>query len=155
MGKGKGGGVGVGGDLLVIGTGSGDVVAMNQSDGSLAWKVRASSEVLAPPQVDRDIVVVQTIDGKVTGYDALSGDQRWVYTMNTPALTLRGTAAPIIFGDIVITAFANGRVAFLDRERVRLAYECLKIRPTERARSPGLRLAKCCHSKQRYDNSKH
>jgi len=117
------GGVGVGGDLLVIGTGSGDVVAMNQSDGSLAWKVRASSEVLAPPQVDRDIVVVQTIDGKVTGYDALSGDQRWVYTMNTPALTLRGTAAPIIFGDIVITAFANGRVAFLDRERGLAAFD--------------------------------
>ena len=43
--------------------------------------------------------------------------------MNTPALTLRGTAAPIIFGDIVITAFANGRVAFLDRERGLAAFD--------------------------------
>ncbi|SVE34871.1 uncharacterized protein METZ01_LOCUS487725, partial [marine metagenome] len=59
------GGVGVGGDLVVLGAASGDLIALNQSDGSLAWRVSASSEILSPPLVDRDHVVAQTIDGKV------------------------------------------------------------------------------------------
>ena len=111
------GGVGVGGDLVVVGAASGELVALNQSDGSLAWRVTASSEILSPPLVDRDRVVAQTIDGKVTAYDAVDGQTLWVYTMNTPALTLRGTARPMLYDEVVIVAFANGRVAFLDREK--------------------------------------
>lgn len=111
------GGVGVGGDLVVVGAASGELIALNQSDGSLAWRVTASSEILSPPLVDRDRVVAQTIDGKVTAYDAVDGQTLWVYTMNTPALTLRGTARPMLYDELVIVAFANGRVAFLDREK--------------------------------------
>jgi len=111
------GGIGVGGDLVVVGAASGELVALNQSDGSLAWRVTASSEILSPPLVDRDRVVAQTIDGKVTAYDAVDGQTLWVYTMNTPALTLRGTARPMLYDELVIVAFANGRVAFLDREK--------------------------------------
>ena len=111
------GGVSAGSDLLVVGAGSGQLVAMNQSDGSLAWMTRTSSEVLSPPQIDGDLVVAQSIDGKVEGFDAVDGSSRWVYTMNIPALTLRGTATPIIVDEIVIAAFSSGRIALLDRER--------------------------------------
>ncbi|MBT7370503.1 MAG: outer membrane protein assembly factor BamB, partial [Gammaproteobacteria bacterium] len=117
------GGVGAGGDIVVVGTASGDVIAINQSDGTLAWKTATSSEVLAPPQIDGDLVILQTIDGKVTAYDAIDGESRWVYMMNTPPLTLRGTATPMIRDEIVIAAFANGRVAFLDRDRGLAAYD--------------------------------
>ncbi len=111
------GGVGVGGDLVVVGAASGDLIALNQSDGSLAWRVRASSEVLSPPLVNATRVIAQTIDGKVTAYDAIDGQSLWVYTMNTPALTLRGTAQPMLFDETVIVGFANGRVAFLNEEK--------------------------------------
>lgn len=117
------GGVGAGGDLVVVGTGSGEIIALHQSDGSLAWRVSVSSEVLAAPQIDGDLVVVQTIDGKVGGFDAIDGTRRWIYTTNTPALTLRGTATPLIAGDFVVTAFANGRVAFLDKQSGLAAFD--------------------------------
>ena len=110
------GGVGAGGDLIAVGTGSGDLVALNQSDGSLAWKVPASSEILSPPQMDDDLVVAQTIDGKVVGYDAYDGSRRWVYAASIPSLTLRGTSTPIIYDSVVIAAFANGRVVLLSRD---------------------------------------
>ncbi len=111
------GGVGAGGDLVVVGTASGEVVAMNQSDGSLAWRVGVSSEVLAPPLVSRNRVFVQTIDGKIAAYDAIDGSRIWLYNTSTPSLTLRGTATPILFGEFVIAGFANGRLAILDQER--------------------------------------
>jgi len=110
------GGVGAGGDLVVVGTGSGEILALNQSDGSLAWKSRVASEVLSQPQIDDDLVVVQSIDGKVAAYDAIDGSRKWVYTTNIPSLTLRGTATPIIADDIILVGFSSGRVALLERE---------------------------------------
>ena len=110
------GGIGAGGDLVVVGTGSGEILALNQSDGSLAWKSRVASEVLSQPQIDDDLVVVQSIDGKVAAYDAIDGSRKWVYTTNIPSLTLRGTATPIISGDVILVGFSSGRVALLERE---------------------------------------
>tara|TARA_B100000809_G_scaffold262039_1_gene312142 strand:- start:71 stop:1282 length:1212 start_codon:yes stop_codon:yes gene_type:complete len=110
------GGVGAGGDLVVVGTGSGEILALNQSDGSLAWKSRVASEVLSQPQIDDDLVVVQSIDGKVAAYDAIDGSRKWVYTTNIPSLTLRGTATPIISDDVILVGFSSGRVTLLERE---------------------------------------
>ena len=110
------GGVGAGGDLVVVGTGAGEIIALNQSDGSLAWRTGTSSEVLAPPQIEDDLVVVQTIDGKIAAHDAIDGERRWLYTTSVPSLTLRGTATPLIVGDFVVSAFANGRVVFINKE---------------------------------------
>lgn len=111
------GGVGIGRDIVVVGTSAGEIVALNQSDGSLAWRARTSSEVLAPPQVDGDLVVAHTIDGKIAGFNALDGERKWLYSTSIPSLTLRGTSTPIITSDFVIAGFANGRIALVDRER--------------------------------------
>ena len=111
------GGVGVGNQLVLVGTSAGQVVALNQSDGSLAWISAVSSEVLAPPQINDDIAVAQSIDGKVFGFDPMDGTQRWTYATSVPSLTLRGTSTPILMPDIVISAFANGRVVLLSSEQ--------------------------------------
>lgn len=111
------GGVGAGGDLVVVGTSAGELVAVNQSDGSLAWRADTTSEVLAPPALDRNLVVAQSIDGKVAAFDALDGTRRWIYSTSVPPLTLRGTTAPILTSDIVVAGFANGRIVAMDRQR--------------------------------------
>jgi outer membrane protein assembly factor BamB len=110
------GGVGVGEDLVLVGSSAGEVVAMNQSDGSLAWRSRSTSEVLAPPQVFGQLVVAQSIDGKIAGFDALDGERQWLYSTSIPSLTLRGTSTPLL-SDGVVAGFANGRIAVLDKER--------------------------------------
>lgn len=110
------GGVGLGDELVLVGSSAGELVAMNQSDGSLAWRGIGTSEILAPPQADGGLVVAQSIDGKVAGYDALDGERKWLHSASIPSLTLRGTATPIL-SDAVITGFANGRIQVIDRER--------------------------------------
>ena len=82
-----------------------------------------SSSRLAPPKIDGDLVVVQTVDGKVSGYESIDGSLRWEYAAKTPALSLRGTATPSIFEDIVIAGFSNGRVAFITRDEGLAALE--------------------------------
>ncbi len=110
------GGVGVGEELVLVGSSAGELVAMNQSDGSLAWRAITTSEVLAPPQVDGGLVVAQSIDGKVAAFSAFDGERQWLYSASIPSLTLRGTATPHL-SDGVITGFANGRVVVIQRDR--------------------------------------
>ena len=109
------GGVGLGADIVFVGTSAGDMVALNQSDGSLAWRTRMTSEILAPPEADNSIVVAHTIDGRVTGHDVVDGTRQWMYSVSVPSLTIRGTATPMIFGEIVVAGFSNGRVVGLNK----------------------------------------
>jgi len=110
------GGVGIGEEMLAVGTAAGEIIVLNQSDGTLAWRARTSSEVLSPPQIDGDLAVAQSIDGKITAYNALDGERKWVYSTALPSLSLRGSATPILTSQFVVGAFANGRFALLDRE---------------------------------------
>jgi len=108
------GGVGVSDNgLVLVGASEGDIVALRQENGQEAWRARVSSEVLAPPRAANNIVVIRTIDGKFTGLDARSGEQRWVFTHTMPALSLRGSAPPLITRDLVIAGLDNGKLLVL------------------------------------------
>jgi outer membrane protein assembly factor BamB len=111
------GGVGAGHDLVLLATNTGYLVALHQSDGSLAWQIRASSEILSPPQINDSIVVAQSVDGVLSGYDPDDGTRKWTFSTSSPKLTLRGTSTPILLADAVIAGFANGRVVMLDIAR--------------------------------------
>ena len=62
------------------------------------------------PAIGNDVVVVQTIDGFLRGLSAFDGSILWAIEHAAPALTLRGSAAPVIAGTTVIAGFDNGRL---------------------------------------------
>lgn len=110
------GGIGVNDDQLAVGTAAGEIVVLNQSDGSLAWRARTSSELLAPPQLDAEIAVTHSIDGKISAFNVLDGEHLWTYSTSVPSLTLRGTTTPIVTPEYIVAGFASGRVALLNRK---------------------------------------
>jgi outer membrane protein assembly factor BamB len=109
-------GVGLGETLVLVGSLDGDVIALNQLDGKEVWRTNIASEILAPPQTNENIVVVQTNEGKLYGLDVATGKFKWRYTAKLPLLTLRGTATPQLFGNNLITGFANGKIVALSAE---------------------------------------
>lgn len=106
-------GVGLGGDLVMLGSLKGDVIALDKDTGEEQWRVLIDSEILAAPQNNGAVVVVQTNDGKLFGLDAKNGETIWTYSAQLPSLTLRGTAVPQLLGSNVITGFANGKLIAL------------------------------------------
>lgn len=106
-------GVGVGEGVIYIGSLEGDVIALSQLDGTELWRTNIASEILAPPQTNGSILVVQTNEGKLFGLNANTGDFLWRYEAKLPLLTLRGTSTPQLFGNNLITGFANGKIAAL------------------------------------------
>ena len=104
-----------GGDngLILVGSIVGEVLALDETNGELLWRNSLSSEILAPPKGSQDIVVAQSADGRLTGLSADNGDILWSYRCAVPPLSLRGTSAPIIVGEKVISGYANGKLIAL------------------------------------------
>ena len=104
------GGLGVGNNVLLLGTYSAEVVALNIGDGSEKWRSTVTSEVMSAPQTNGRLVAVQTFDGNLIGLDFDTGKQLWIYETANPLLTLRGSASPLIYGSSVYAGFATGKV---------------------------------------------
>ena len=124
------GGPGAGFGLVVAGSSAGDVVALAGEDGAVAWRAQVTSEVLSAPAVGERIVAVRTVDGKLFGLDAATGERRWVYDRTVPILTLRGTGAPVIVGDVVLAGFDSGHLAALSLADGRLLWDFQVATPT-------------------------
>ena len=117
------GGPGADETLLIIGTGEGQVIAFSVETGAELWRARVSSEILSPPREAAGVVIVRTIDGKLFALDAGSGRRLWLYDRGVPALTLRGTGAPVIADQRVIAGFDGGQLAALELKTGRLLWE--------------------------------
>ena len=126
------GGPGAGFGLVVVASSGGDVVALTSEQGTVAWRAQVTSEVLSAPAVSERIVAVRTVDGKLFGLDAANGERSWVYDRTVPVLTLRGTSAPVIVGDVVLAGFDSGHLAALSLADGRLLWESRVAAPTGR-----------------------
>ncbi len=107
------GGPGASETLVVAGTIEGQVVALDADSGEERWRVRVSSEVISPPVLSGDVVIVIANDGRTHALEAADGKLRWAVDRGVPLLSLRGNAAPIVTNDRVLVASANGKVSAL------------------------------------------
>ena len=91
----------------------GFLVALDHVNGQELWRSQTSSEGLAPPANSGSHIILQTVDGRVSGYSLKTGKLEWFHQTVLPSLTLRGTSSPFIDKGFVFTGFANGKVAMI------------------------------------------
>ena len=107
------GGIGISDNALFFGTTDAELVALKLLDGDTLWTQHVSSEVLSIPRYSDNTVVTRTVDGAVTALDAESGEEKWSFVRDVPALSLRGTSSPVLKSGGVITGYANGNLVVL------------------------------------------
>ncbi len=107
------GGVGVNDDTVVVGSGKGDVVALDSAGRSL-WKSSVSGEVLAPPTVASGNVIVRTADGRIVALNRIDGKRKWVFQRAAPALTLRTNASVLVNRGVIYAGYPGGKVIALE-----------------------------------------
>ena len=98
----------------MVGTEKGQVMAFDAESGKPRWTARVSSEVLAPPLVNGDQVVVRSVDARVVGLDRADGKRRWVYQRVTPALTLRSNVGMTMVDNTVLAGFPGGKLVAIN-----------------------------------------
>lgn len=105
-------GVGSDGNMLVFGGTEGTVLAFDM-DGKAMWKYQASSEVLSAPVVGQGVVVVRSIDNRIVGIDAKTGQQKWTVQRTAPPLILRNAPGMVVVDKDVIIAQPGGKLISL------------------------------------------
>ena len=104
------GGTAVGDGMVLIGTSDGRLFALDAASGHNRWSVRVNGEVLAPAAISEKLIALRTVDGKLHGLSPADGHELWAQQQPVPRLSLRGTARPVIAGEVVLCGFDNGRV---------------------------------------------
>ncbi|MDB5935359.1 MAG: bamB [Massilia sp.] len=105
-------GVGSDGTMLVVGGAKGKVLAFDM-DGKPLWTMQASSEVLSAPAVGQGVVVVRSVDNRIVGLDAKTGEKKWTVQRPSPPLTLRNAPGMVVAGKDVIVAQPGGKLLSL------------------------------------------
>ena len=125
---------GVGGDKQshIVSTRDGEIIKLS-SNGKLMWRVKNSSEVLAPAVTVDDRVVIRSTDGKIIALDLATGQQVWSYKRDVPALSLRGNSRPIIKYGRIYAGLDNGRLVVLDQADGRLLQDLAVALPSGRS----------------------
>lgn len=104
------GGTAVGDGLVLVGTSDGQLFALDAASGKSRWSVHVNGEVLAPAAISGRLIALRTVDGKLHALAPEDGHELWAQQQPVPRLSLRGTASPVIAGDLVLCGFDNGRV---------------------------------------------
>lgn len=96
-------GVGTDGELIAVGGTKGELMVYDM-DGKQLWTAQLSSEILSPPAVGQGIVVARSIDNRIVGFDARTGQKKWTVQRTPPPLTLRLAPGMVVHDKDVIVA---------------------------------------------------
>ncbi|MFD1382287.1 outer membrane protein assembly factor BamB [Rhodanobacter aciditrophus] len=125
-------GIAIDGDKLFYGTFDAELIAVSLADKSVLWTKSLTSEVLSEAAVGEGRVAVQTGDGWLTVLDESNGGTLWRDKEDIPALTVRGTTAPVIVNGKVIAGFASGKVKAYDLQSGDMIWEYAVGKPEGR-----------------------
>ncbi|CAG7602773.1 outer membrane protein assembly factor BamB [Candidatus Vallotia tarda] len=107
-------GVGSDGTVTAVCTLKGNVLALDDN-GKILWKSNVLGEIITPPAVRQDFVLVRTISGSITAFNSQTGEQKWVYVNHAAPLNLR-TIAGITFSgkNTLLAGFPGGVLAAIN-----------------------------------------
>ncbi len=100
--------------IVVVSDIEGNVIALDQKDGSKLWSSNVKGEVLSKVAIDAQLVVVKTGSGELLGLDKDSGEIEWSYRSKLPLLTVRGSSSPVIVDNMIYVSFDNGRLGVFE-----------------------------------------
>ncbi len=67
----------IAGDVVVIGSGDGNVYSLDAANGKIRWRFHTDGRVRSTPAVSGGVVYAGSFDGSVYAIDLASGKQRW------------------------------------------------------------------------------
>lgn len=102
-------GVGTDGNVIAVGGAKGVLMAFDM-DGKALWKSQLSSEILSAPAVGQGVVVARSIDNRIVGFDARTGEKKWTVQRPSPPLTLRNAPGMLVHESDVIVAQPAGKL---------------------------------------------
>ena len=106
-------GVGSDGYVTAVGLEDGTLQVVD-AEGKVSWSKKLTTDLASPPVVAQGLVIVRTLDTRVSAFEASSGDEEWIYQKNQPALTVRLPTGMLAHDTVLFVGQPNGHVVILD-----------------------------------------
>jgi outer membrane protein assembly factor BamB len=107
--SGPGGGMSVAGGVLFVGTGFGEIMALDPVTGGVFWRRSLEAPIRSSPTVQDGRVLLVTRDDSAYGLDARSGETLW-RVQGTGGVGVLGSSSPAVAGKLAVVPFASGEV---------------------------------------------
>lgn len=104
-------GIGVAGDMLIVGGRKGGVGALSREDGSEIWKLQTSMPLSAGPGIGENLTVFGTSEGDVIALETSTGIVLWRASVSSEVLSV-----PAVVNGHVIVRCVDGRVFGFDAD---------------------------------------
>lgn len=121
-------GVGADTETIAVAGEKGQLLAFDQS-GSLRWKIDQLNEILSAPAVGNGLVVVRSIDNKISAFDVKTGEKKWANERPLPTLTLRAAPGILFSQQQVLVGLPGGRIASFAAANGNLRWEAVVGEP--------------------------
>lgn len=95
---------------VFVTTTSGEIVALDATDGAQLWRQAVRIGIDAPPTVLDGRLFVRTMDNRLLALDALTGTPLWQHAGFVEPAGILGGAAPAATREVVIAAYSSGEV---------------------------------------------
>ena len=105
-----GGGVAFGGNRVFATNGLGDVVALDPSNGGIAWRVKPGGPLRGAPTFDGTNLYVTSQDNQLYALSPSDGSTNWSATAALEVAGVFGTAAPAAGRGTVVAGFSSGEL---------------------------------------------
>ena len=105
-------GVGTDGETIAVGSRDGLLLAYDNT-GKLRWKSQLTSEILSAPAVAEGLVVVRSLDNRISAYEIATGKRSWTLLRTAPPLTLRAAPGIAIASGTAFVGLPGGRLLAL------------------------------------------
>lgn len=104
-------GVVANGDTVIVSDTNAHLIAFDRQTGQKRWQSNMTSSVLSPSLIVGNRVISLSNDGVISGLSLQTGSQIWQFATQTPAISVRGSAMPIMLDNKnALVATADGRI---------------------------------------------
>ncbi len=104
-------------DLVVVGTNSGRVYAMDGDTGTLRWARHQRGEIASSPAIDGDRVFMSSMGGQLRAYGANGGTTLWTFETGSPI-----ESSPLVVDGAVYVGAWNGGLYAVDARTGKLRW---------------------------------
>ncbi|MFZ6800329.1 outer membrane protein assembly factor BamB [Undibacterium sp. Di24W] len=105
------------------------VLFVFDTQGKLRWKSQAPSEILSAPALSDDLVLVHSIDNRISAFDINTGQRKWTVERPLPVLTLRIVTGITIKDQLAFISSPGGKLIALALQNGGLRWEATAAEP--------------------------
>ena len=121
-------GVGANAKAVVVAGQKGKIFVYD-TQGRLSWEVQASSEILSTPAVSDELVLVHSIDNRITAYKLSNGERQWTVERPLPVLTLRIVTGISLKDQVAVISSPGGKLFALALQNGGMRWEASAADP--------------------------